>query len=150
VIRASALAFAVCALFLTGPAAGIELSVVNAWIRSAPEGQTSTPAYMDVRSDTPVRLVGATSPWAEKINIRSVELEDGTGVERTLPGLDIPPGETRLAPGGHHLSLMGIRRGFGNGDFVPITLHFEDAARVPHTVDVEAQARGMSAPRPRP
>jgi hypothetical protein len=150
VIRASALAFAVSALFLTGPAAGIELSVVNAWIRSAPEDRSSTPAYMDVRSDTPVRLVGATSPWAEKIDICNEELKDGTGAKRTLPALDIPPGETRLAPGGHHLLLTGIKRGFGNGDFVPITLRFEDAARVAHTVDVDAQARGMTAPRPQP
>jgi copper(I)-binding protein len=137
-----------CLLAAAGGAGAIELSVEIPWIRSAGAGQADTPAYMDIRSDTALKLVSAKSPWAEKIEIVGVETKDGMAVERALPMLDVAPGQTRLAPGGSHLVLKGIKRAFGNGDLVPITLRFEDAARIPHAVEVNAQARGMTAPVP--
>jgi periplasmic copper chaperone A len=144
-----ALLGSLCLLAAVGSAGAIELSIGTPWIRSAVAGQADTPAYMDINSDTAVKLVGAISPWAEKIEIIAVEAKDGAVVERTLPMLDVVPGQTRLAPGGSHLALKGIKQAFGNGDFVPITLRFEDASRTPHTVAVSAQARGMTAPTPR-
>jgi len=146
--RSLAVACAILALLRAGAAGAIELQVVNAWIRSASQGQASTPAYMDIHSDTALKLVGASSPWAATIEIRATE-KAPLGVDRAMPALDVAPGETRLAPGGNYVALTGIKRGFGNGDLVPITLRFEDAAKIPHTVDVTAEARGMTAPAPR-
>jgi copper(I)-binding protein len=69
-------------------------------------------------------------------------------VERTESALDVSANvKVRLAPGGNYLALTAIKRGFGNGDYVPITLRFEDAKRTPHTVDVNLQARGITLPK---
>jgi copper(I)-binding protein len=54
--------------------------------------------------------------------------------------------EVRLAPGGNYLALTAIKHSFGNGDVVPVTLRFEDAKRIAHTVDVNLEARGMTFP----
>jgi periplasmic copper chaperone A len=84
---------------------------------------------------------------ARKVQLRAIEIKDGLPVERIVSALDVPAGATmRLAPGGDHLALIDVTRGFGNGDFVPITLDFEDASKTAHTVDLRAQARGLLLP----
>jgi copper(I)-binding protein len=76
-------------------------------------------------------------------------LRDGVPAEHALPALDVPAGaELRLAPGGTYLALVDVERAFGNGAFVPITLRFEDAKRTVHTVDCNAQVRGLLGPLP--
>jgi len=129
-------------------AGAVVVSVSNPWINSAAAGEASASAYMDLVSDVDLKLVGASSPWADKIEIRAVELKDGLPVERTLHTLDVPVNvKVRLAPGGNYLALRTIKHAFGNGDYVPITLRFEDAKRTPHTVDVNLQARGITLPK---
>ena len=137
---------ALALLCIAGAAPAVEIHVNNPWVRSATQGQAATPAYVDIGSDTELKLVGATSPWARKVELRVVEMKDGVPMERTVAALDVPAGTLRLAPGGEHLVLIDATRAFGNGDFVPITLNFEDASRTPHTVDLRAQARGLLLP----
>jgi copper(I)-binding protein len=85
----------------------------------------SSDAYIDIRSDVDLKLVGATSGWADKIEIRAVETRDGKPLERAATTLDVPANvEVRLAPGGNHLALNAIKHSFGNGDHVPVTLRF--------------------------
>jgi copper(I)-binding protein len=77
-----------------------------------------------------------------------VEKKSGAPVEHAVTELDVPANvEIRLAPGGDYLALSAIKRGFTNGDYVPVTLRFEDAKRIAHTVDVNVQARGMTVPK---
>lgn len=136
-------------LSAAGVASAVEVQVKNSWVRGAAEGQTTTPAYVDLRSDTALKLVGATCAWARRVEIRASELRDGLLVERTVPALDVAANaEFRLAPGGNYLALMDIERAFGNGDLVPITLRFEDAGHIAHTVDLKAPVRGLFVPKP--
>jgi copper(I)-binding protein len=133
-------------LALTGTAAAVVVNIGNPWIPSAAPGGASA-AYMEILSDVDLKLVGATSPWADKIEIRAVEKKSGANVEHAVTELDVPANiDVRLAPGGNYLALSAIKRGFTNGDYVPVTLRFEDAKRIPHTVDVNVQARGMTVP----
>jgi copper(I)-binding protein len=140
-----------CALALlcvASAAPAVEIQARNPWVRSAAQGQAATPAYVEIVSDTVLKLVGAKSPWARKVEFRAVEIRDGLPVERTVAALDMPAGAAmRLAPGGEHLALIDVTRAFGNGDFVPITLDFEDASKTPHTLDLKAQARGLLLPK---
>jgi len=139
----------IAALSLLGAASAapaVEIHVNNPWVRSATQGQAATPAYVDIASDTELKLVGATSPWARKVEFRAIEVKDGIPMERAVAAIDVPVGTVRLAPRGEHLVLIDATRAFGNGDFVPITLNFEDARRTTHTVDLRAQARGLLLP----
>ena len=133
-------------LAVTAAADAVVVNIGNPWVPSAGPGGTSA-AYMDIRSDVDLKLVGATSPWADKIEIRAVERKSGAPVEHAVTELEVPANvQVRLAPGGNYLALSAIKRGFTNGDYVPVTLRFEDAKRIPHTVDVNVQARGMTVP----
>ena len=137
----------VALLAAAGSAHAVMVNVGHPWIPSAGVGGSSA-AYMDIRSDADLKLVDATSAWADKIEIRAVETKDGKRLERVITTLDVPANvEVRLAPGGDYLALTAIKRGFGNGDYVPVTLRFEDAKRIAHTVDVNLEARGMTFPK---
>jgi copper(I)-binding protein len=118
-------------------------------VRSAAQGQAETPAYVDIGSDVALKLVEASSPWAKKVELHAIDVQDGRSGDRAVAALDVAAGtETRLAPGGNYLALIEITRAFDNGDFVPIKLTFEDAAKMPHTVELKAQARGLLLPQP--
>ena len=134
----------VALLAAAGSAQAVVVNVGHPWIPSAGAGGSSA-AYMDIRSDVDLKLVGATSAWADKIELRAVEIKDGKQTEHAVAALDVPANvEVRLAPGGSFLSVSAIKRSFGNGDYVTVTLRFEDAKRVTHTVDVNVEARGMT------
>jgi len=137
----------VALLAAAGSTHAVVVNVGKPWIPSAGVGGSSA-AYMDIRSDVDLKLVGATSPWADKIEVRAVEIKNGKRTEHAVAALDVPANvEVRLAPGGNYLAISAIKRGFGNGDYVPITLRFEDVKRIAHTVDVNVEARGMTFPK---
>jgi copper(I)-binding protein len=145
--RGSLLILALGLTCVVGVTAAVEIQVKNPWVRSAAQGQAATAAYVDLLSDTALKLVKASSPWAKKVELHAIDTRDGRSGESAVATLDVPAGtETRLAPGGSYLALIEITRAFGNGDFVPITLTFEDAAKTPHTLDLRAQARGLLLP----
>jgi copper(I)-binding protein len=145
--RASRLILALGLICVATAAGAVEIQAKNPWVRSAAEGQATTPAYVDILSDTALKLVAATSPWATKIELRTIDTGAGRSGERTVAAFEVPAGTAlRLAPGGSYLALIEVTRAFGNGDFVPLTLLFEDAAKTPHTLAVKAQARGLLLP----
>jgi copper(I)-binding protein len=137
----------VALLAAAGPAHAVMVNVGKPWAPSAGVDGSSA-AYMDIRSDVDLKLVGATSPWADKIEVRAVEIKNGKRTEHAVAALEVPANvEVRLAPGGSYLAITAIKHGFGNGDYVPVTLRFEDAKRIAHTVDVNVEARGMEFPK---
>lgn len=99
-----------------------------------------------------VALLAAAGPvQAVVVNVGNPWIPS-TGVGgSSAAALDVPANvEVRLAPGGNYLVLTAVKRGFGNGDYVPVTLRFEDAKRISHTVDVNVEARGMTFKKPKP
>lgn len=78
------------------------------------------------------RLIAATSPAAERIEIHETQMHDGVMKMRALPkGVALPIGKTvALAPGGTHLMLFDVRQPLVAGQSVPVTLQFERAGAV--------------------
>jgi copper(I)-binding protein len=70
---------------------------------------------------------------------------------RAIPKLDLPAGKpTELKPGGYHVMLMALDRTLAEGEIVPITLTFEDAAGKRQSVEVKAPVRPLTAAPPSP
>jgi len=78
------------------------------------------------------RLLGASSPAGERIEVHRTRLIDGRRTMQMLPdGLVVPAGETLvLEPGATHLMLIGLRIGLVQGDTFSLTLHFAHAGDV--------------------
>lgn len=87
------------------------------------------------------RLLSASSPVADRVEIHEMSMADGVMRMRALgDGLAIPVGSAvELAPGGTHLMLIGVHEPLVAGGTVKVELRFEKAGTA--TVAMPVQAR---------
>ena len=141
--------FALVAALLTAPVAAYagSMQVTEVFTRAAPAGGVGGVFLTIVNAGAADRLTGAASPDAMKAELHQSTSDDGVMKIRPADGLDIPAGGTvKLAPGGYHLMLMGLKKPLTAGGQLPVTLVFQNAGRM----DVEARVvkPGGSAPMP--
>jgi len=137
-------------LIVFAQAAAAQVTVLDPWVRGTVEGQTSTGAYMTLKSDKGARLVAVTSPAATRSSIHEMSMSGNVMRLRTLDSLLIPAGGTVALEEGHdhHLMLEGLSHALKEGDQVRLTLTFVDAGGKKQSVDVQAPVRPLGAPAP--
>ena len=88
-------------LSLTGGAAAAEtftvgsIEIGNPWARATPKGASVGGAYMTITNKGPEadRLIGASSPAANKLEVHQMAVNNGVMSMRPVPGgLEIEPG----------------------------------------------------------
>jgi periplasmic copper chaperone A len=147
-IAARLVAGAACAFTLAGTALAADIELTSAWMRPA-EARSDARAYVDIASDAPLTLVGATSPAARKVELVRVTRYDGSDPGKVVPKMAVAPGKpTRLAYKGSHLRLVGVRADLLPGKTVPITLQFRDAAGKRLTAQADVLVHGVALPMP--
>ncbi len=91
------------------------------------------------------KLMSASSPIAERVEIHTHKMSDGVMQMRKIDALEIPAnGMTMLKPGGHHLMMFGLSNALKKGQMVKVTLAFEKAGSV--EIMVPVGAIGASGP----
>jgi len=112
----------------------------------APAVGTETAGYVTIENAGPGEdtLLVIRSPAAAMVHLHR-QVPDG-GMVRMVPveQLPIPPGTTRLAPGGLHLMLMALTGTLSPGDSVDLTFQFGHAGE--RTVRVPVIAYGDVPP----
>ena len=116
------------------------MSIGHPWIPLERPSAASVSVYMTVENlgSEPDRLMGATSPVAQRIELHSIHPQ-GTATEMNSleDGIDIPPGATvPFQPGGYHLILVAPLKTFEEKDTVPINLNFQNAGDLDVAVEV--------------
>ena len=105
------------------------LSLSSVQLRATAPGMSNSAAYVQItnQGSTPDRLITAKIEIAKRVEIHSIEMDNG--VMRMRPvvgGLPIPAGETvKLAPGGLHIMLMGLTDHLAVGSQHEIVFTFE-------------------------
>ena len=130
-------------LLASGPALA-QIKVEEAWSRATPPGAKIASGYLTIRNAGAAdRLVGASSPAAERVETH-VTLRDGDiSRMREVKGYDVPAkGTLELKPGGAHLMLVNIRAPFKAGTKVPLTLKFEKAGEIKTELQVRPLTGG--------
>jgi len=124
------------------------LAIEQAWARATPPGAPVAGGFLTVRNTdgTEDRLLSATSPDAEKVEIHEMRMDGGImRMRRMDDGLTIAAGGTlALAPGGFHLMFIGPKHPFAAGQTVTATLRFEHGGE--RTVRFEVRGMGAGAP----
>ena len=124
------------------------LVIEHPWARATPPGAPVAGGFLTVRNagKTEDRLVSATSPDADKVEIHEMRMDGGVMRMRRMDGgLTISPGGTlTLAPGGFHLMFIGPKHPFVAGQTVTATLRFEQGGE--RTVRFDVRAMGAGAP----
>lgn len=109
-------------------------------IATTPQAKTGT-AYMMIHNhaSTPDRLLSASSPVAERVELHTSAEVDGVMRMEALPdGLEIPRGgAVVLQRGGIHLMFLGLTDSWEDGEMIPVTLTFEEAGAVTVEVPVD-------------
>ncbi|TNC63554.1 copper chaperone PCu(A)C [Rubellimicrobium roseum] len=118
-----------------------DIGIHDAYALSPRPGAPTGSVFMMIHNhgSTPDRLVGATSPLAERVEIHTHMEEDGVMRMRAVEGgLELPAGGMLLlARGGEHLMFLGVTPPFAEGATVPVTLLFEKAGEVALEVPVD-------------
>ena len=117
-----------------------DLKISQAWSRPAMRGGSGV-GYLSITNAgrLPDILLAVESPASNSASVHRTTMNGAVMSMRPLTGgLAVAPGQTvRLAPGGHHIMLSGLKRGLAAGDRVPATLVFQRAGRVKIELSVE-------------
>jgi len=121
----AALALAAC----SGADPAPDIAVADALVRTPNPARDVTAGYMTLANRGGAdRLVGASSPAADRIELHTHSMDDGVMRMRQVEAVDLPAGETvRFEPGGLHLMIFGAGA-LQPGDMLVINLDFETAA----------------------
>lgn len=132
----------VCAIALSSPAAA-QVKVEGAWARPTVPGQPVGGGYLTLRSVGADRLLGGSTPVAERVELHSMVMTGNVMKMRQLDALALPAGQrVKLEPGAQHLMLVGLKAPLKVGDKLPLTLKFERAG------EVKVEMTVMSGPTP--
>jgi len=117
-----------------------QFQVEHPWARASAGAAKTGAAYLTITDQgAPDRLTGASTPVADTAELHESMSDMGMMKMRPVPGLSVAPGKpAKLAPGGYHIMLMGLKAPLKQGDSFPLTLRFEHAAPMTVTVNVEA------------
>lgn len=124
-----------------------DLDIAHPWARPLPPVATVGVTYFTVTNngDTDDVLLSAESPIADKVEIHTHIKEGELMKMRKLDDLTIAAhGEQKLAPGGLHLMLMGLKEVPAVDTKFPVTLYFKEAGKVEIEVAVDAEEKGAT------
>lgn len=119
--------------------AAAELQLSDAWVRALPPVQKVTAGYLTISNpgSTAVVITGGSSELAERVELHTSREVDGMMRMEPLPALTVGPGErVALAPGGHHLMLLGLERMPQPGETVKLCLTVSGGEPACTTADV--------------
>lgn len=132
-----------------GPTPSGMVAAHDGWARETIAGVTVSAGYARIENGTgqDVRLTGADTPAAGRVEIHTVTDDGGVMRMRPLPeGIEIPAGETvELMPGGYHLMLLDLRRPLRGGERIPVTFRFGTGAPVTASFEVRTAAEAAGA-----
>ena len=130
------------------------LAVTDGWTKAAATRQmTAGFGVLRNPSRTPIRVIGAYSPYSAALQLHRTVQENGAmSMQQKIGGFVIPAGGMlRLTPGGNHLMFMSLTRPIRAGALVPVTFVTSDGGLLRTTLlgkvfsgANEAYASGMS------
>ncbi|MBD8735378.1 copper chaperone PCu(A)C [Sphingomonas sp. CFBP 13706] len=124
------------------------LTISQPWSRATSPRATVGAGFLTIRNAGAQadRLISATSPRAERVEIHTMSMDGGVMRMRQLvDGLVVPAGgDATLAPSGNHIMLIGLKSPLKAGERIPATLRFARAGTV--TVQFATGGAGDSAP----
>lgn len=103
------------------------VTVEDARVRAVPPVSTTSAAFMVLHNggDENTKIVAATSPAAEVLELHEHQHVDGVMQMRRVFDVGIPAGgSTELAPGSLHLMLINLTQPLVEGERVAITIEF--------------------------
>ena len=127
-------AFVFMSLMMLSPAVASDLMLGALQFRATIGSMPVSAAYLSITNHgaTADLLLTAESNLARKTELHTMEVTNGVMKMRQIDGgINIPAGKTiRLAPGGFHVMLIGLKEPLNAEENYQVALVFEKAGRV--------------------
>ena len=124
------------------------VEVKDAWIRGTVPAQKATGAFMDITAKNNARLISVESKIAASTEIHNMTMNNGVMKMFPVDGVDVPAGKTvKLAPGGYHVMVIGLKEQIKPGDRVPLKLNFELADKKRESLELSVEVRDIKGER---
>ena len=124
------------------------IEVKEAWVRGTVPAQKVTGAFMEITGKNAARLLRVDSPVAAAVEIHNMTMQNGVMKMFPVDGIDVPAGKTvKLAPGGYHVMMMGLKQQMKPGERVPLTLTFELADKKRESLALSVEVRDLAGNR---
>lgn len=132
---------AVLAVSFFATTAMAQVKVEGAWARPTVAGQQGGGGFLTITSPVADRLLGGSTPAAERFELHSMTMKGDVMEMRQVPAIELPAGRAvKLEPGGLHVMFMGLKQPLAAGSKLPVTLQFEKAGEVKVEFEVAARA----------
>ncbi len=134
------------ALFAAAPAFAQDITIVDAYARSASPAAKTGAAFLVIENHTDHddRLIGVASPAAKMVQLHTHK-ENADGVMSMVhveEGFALPEGGAiTMQRGGEHVMFMGLTGPFEQGAMIPLTLTFEKAGEMEIEVPVDLERK---------
>lgn len=128
----------------TGATAASDIEVSDAWARATPPGARTAAMYLTLsNTGETLSLIAANTPVAARAELHTHKHVDGMMRMEKVPAIEIPAGGTaELRPHGDHVMLFGLRQALVPGEWVTLTLEFDDG----RTLELEVPVRDGRKP----
>ena len=134
---------ALCVVAWAAPAFA-QVKVEGAWARPTVAGQQGGGGFMTLHSERADRLLGGTTPVAERFELHSMAMQGDVMQMRQVDSIALAAGQrVELKPGGLHVMFIGLKQPLALGSKVPVTLRFERAGEV--KVEMTVMSRPAAA-----
>ena len=117
-----------------------DLVVQDPWAREMPPvSATGALWFRVVNHGGADRIVSVQSPFAERAELHTHEMEDGVAKMRHLPSVEVPAhGDLVFEPGDRHVMLIGLNEALVAGESFPVTIRFAQAGEMEVLVRVRS------------
>jgi copper(I)-binding protein len=133
-------------LLLAALPAFADIDVSKAWVRATVPGQGSTGAYMVIRSDHEVTLVGVKSELADHAAVHEMHMHDNMMMMMPVDKITIGAGhELILDEHNYHVMLEDLHHPLKAGETFPMVLRFVGTHGEKHDIKVNAMVRDIAA-----
>lgn len=118
-----------CACLLSINSFASDLTVSDQYIRATPPHAKNSASFLTItnHTNTNIKLVGASSDIAKRVELHNHIKEDGMMKMRQVEAVQITANSsTSLQPGGYHIMFLGLNNNLTEGQSVKVTLYFDN------------------------
>lgn len=121
-----------------------DVDVVKPYVRATIPGTTVSSAYMELhnQSDKSVKLIAATSPVSDRVEIHEHSMANGMMKMRQVESLSVDANSKAiLQPSGYHIMIFNLKEPLKVGDDIELTLIFDNDSKEVVKVPVQSIKR---------
>jgi len=131
------------ALLLSTSVYADDIQVDGAWTRATAPGRDSASVFLFISSKQDATLVGASSPAAKAVELRTMTHKGGMMKTHTVESVELPANKRvdMTSIHSYHLTLTGLNAPLKAGETVPVTLNIATADKKNIKIDVRVEIK---------